>query len=167
MNTVTITIPNLSPAQAAGLTAQIDAWLRASTPPQVAPAAAEAATGRQDAADDGDRDAAARILRGLRIVPLSAPYTRILRAWYEGGRPEDGYLHIRDLARVAGISSDQARAMISKLSSRMRRIATPADLQALKTPLRLLVEVDYDESNSSLHRLTRAGRLAVAEYLGA
>ena len=120
--------------------------------PAAVPGASSAANGLAD-----------RIFKGLTFAHLPRPYREILAAWL--GLPAGEFLPVTKLAGRIGVSRDQARAMISKLSARMKRTAKPADLEDKRTALQLLVDLAYDEENSSSHRLTQAGRQAVERYL--
>jgi hypothetical protein len=105
---------------------------------------------------------AQRILKGLRLGPLGPHYDAMFKEWLaEADRP----LPIDDLARRVGATRNEVRARLSKLSGRMKRIATPEEIATLSTPFLVLADIEYDQSNSSSHRLTAAGREAVRRYL--
>lgn len=105
---------------------------------------------------------AQRILKGLRLGRLGPKYDAMLKAWLaQPDRP----LPIDALAKKTGATIQEMRARLSKLSGRMRRIATPEETATLSTPFLLLADIEYDERNSSSHRLTAAGRAAVGLYL--
>lgn len=106
---------------------------------------------------------AERIFQGLGWARLGPGYEKILRTWLDAGA---AYTKVDDLAEAVAVSLVQIRSMISKLSGRMKRIATDDEIKNLRTPMLLLVDVHYDEKGSSRHRLTAAGREAVKRYLG-
>jgi hypothetical protein len=106
---------------------------------------------------------AERIYKGLSRAPLGPRYAKMLAAWYDA--PAGQAVTIDDLGKTVGASRHELRASLSKLSGRMKRIATPDEAAALRTPFLLLADIEYDERNSSQHRLTPAGRDAVRQYL--
>jgi hypothetical protein len=75
-------------------------------------------------------------------------------------------LPLEALAGQLKLYISQVQARFSKLSARLKRVATPAELaDHRKTALGLLVETAYAAETTS-HRLTPAGRAAVRRYLG-
>jgi hypothetical protein len=106
---------------------------------------------------------AQRILKGLTWGPLGPRYNAILGAWFEAAPGQA--VRIDELAKTLHATSHELRANLSKLSARMKRIATPEEAASLRTPFLLLADIEYDEKNSSRHRLTPAGREAVRQYL--
>lgn len=106
---------------------------------------------------------AERIYKGLSWGPLGPRYTTMLATWFDA--PAGQAVTINDLAKTVGATRDELRASLSKLSGRMKRVATPEEAAALRTPFLLLADIEYDERNSSRHRLTPAGREAVRRYL--
>jgi hypothetical protein len=104
-----------------------------------------------------------RILKGLNWGPLGARYRAMLETWFKA--PSGQAVTIDDLAKTVGATRNELRANLSKLSARMKRIATPEEAAALRTAFLLLADIEYDEFNSSRHRLTPAGREAVRQYL--
>lgn len=113
-------------------------------------------------ANKEDAAVSARIYSGLTWRPLGTAYERLLDCWLDA--PD--FLGVELLASKVGVSIEQIRAMISKLSGRMKRFASPVERERLRTALMILVDIEYDVRGSSQHRLTPAGRLAVRRYLG-
>lgn len=104
------------------------------------------------------------IYRALTWGPLGLSYTALLTAWYD--TPPNAYLPLDALAERLKLSIAQVQARFSKLSARLRRVATADELvDHPKTALGLLVEVAYSADTTS-YRLTPAGRAAVRQYLG-
>jgi hypothetical protein len=87
----------------------------------------------------------------------------MLSSWFNA--PSGQAVPIADLGKAVGANYYELRASLAKLSGRMKRIATPEEAAALRSPFLLLAEVEYDEKKSSQHRLTPAGREAVRKYL--
>ncbi len=88
----------------------------------------------------------------------------MLSAWFD--TPSNAYLPLDALADKLKLSVAQVQARFSKLSGRLKRVATEAELvDHRKTPLGLLVDVAYAADTTS-YRLTPAGRAAVRQYLG-
>ncbi len=108
-------------------------------------------------------DVALRIYKGLTMGPLGPRYKAILQAWLDA--PAGQAVTIKDLAEEVGGTANELRANLSKLSARMKRIVTPEEAATMRTPFLLLADIEYDERNSSQHRLTPAGREAVRKYL--
>jgi hypothetical protein len=106
---------------------------------------------------------AERIYKGLARAPLGPRYTKMLTTWYDA--PAGQAVTIDDLGKTVGANHYELRASLAKLSGRMKRIATPEEAAAFRTPFLLLADIEYDERNSSQHRLTPAGREAVRKYL--
>lgn len=106
---------------------------------------------------------AERIYKGLSRARLGPRYTKMLTTWYDA--PAGQAVTIDDLAKTVEASHHELRASLAKLSGRMKRIATPEEAAALRTPFLLLADIEYDDKNSSQHRLTPAGREAVRKYL--
>lgn len=104
------------------------------------------------------------VFRALTWGPLDASYTRMLTAWCD--TPANAYLPLEALAKQLGLTVAQVQARFSKLSARLKRVATQAELaDHRKTALGLLVETAYAADTTS-HRLTPAGRAAARRYLG-
>jgi hypothetical protein len=104
------------------------------------------------------------IYRALTWGPLGVSYTAMLSAWYD--TPRNAYLPLDALAAQLKLSVAQVQARFSKLSGRLKRVATAAELvDHRKTALGLLVEIAYAADTTS-HRLTPAGRAATRQYLG-
>ena len=106
---------------------------------------------------------AERIYKGLSWRPLGPRYSAMLETWLNA--PAGEAVASVDLAKKVGATRDELRANLSKLSGRMNRVATPEEAAAVRTPFLLLADIEYDEKNSSKHRLTPAGREAVRKYL--
>ncbi|WP_022683006.1 hypothetical protein [Sphingobium bisphenolivorans] len=115
------------------------------------------------ASDDPD-DAADRIIAALNAAPLPSIYGEYLKVLVNA----DDYLDIRAIAAKLNISPTQIGAMASKLSARLKKVATASELRDLKTPLNLLVAIRYDQgTKEASHRLTDpAGRSAAVRFLG-
>lgn len=113
---------------------------------------------------DGPTAAVAeRILKGLNWGPLGPRYRAMLETWLDA--PLGQAVTIGELAEAVRATRVQLKANLSKLSARMKRIATTEEAASLRTPFLLLADIEYDERNSSRHRLTPAGREAVRKYL--
>jgi hypothetical protein len=109
---------------------------------------------------------AERIYRGLTLpVRLEARYLQIFREWLDA--PQGAEVKIEDLATKIGATIGELRASTSKLSARMRRIATPEERATLRTPFLMLADLTYNESRMARYTLTAAGREAVRRFLGA
>jgi hypothetical protein len=106
---------------------------------------------------------AQRILNGLTYGPLGPRYRATLSEWLDA--PKGEAVPIEELGKRIAANKFELRAILSKLSARMKRIATPEENASLRTPFLLLADIEYDERNSSRHRLTAAGREAVRLYL--
>lgn len=106
-----------------------------------------------------------RILKGLNWGPLGPRYRAMLQVWLDA--PEGQAVTVKRLAEAIGATRVELKANLSKLSARMKRIATTEEAASLRTPFLLLADIEYDETNSSRHRLTPAGREAVRRYLKA
>jgi hypothetical protein len=106
-----------------------------------------------------------RVLHGLTSPgPLPAIYIAELRVLYEAGsRP----VKLEDLASRVGASSEKVTAHLSKLSARMRRIASPTELKVFAKAFFLLGDIEPTSDGSKQYRLTPAGRLAVRQWLKA
>lgn len=113
--------------------------------------------------DQATAAVAQRVLKGLNLGPLGPRYQKILETWFNAA-PNQA-VTVEDLQAAVGASNVEIRANLSKLSARMKRIATVEEAASLRTPFLLLAEIQYDERNSSRHRLTTAGREAVRQYL--
>jgi len=94
---------------------------------------------------------------------LGRRYVDILSVWYNA--PEGEAVPIGSLAKKLQASPAELRANLAKLSSRMRAIATFDEIAALRTPFLLLADIEYDENNTTRHRLTPAGREAARRFL--
>lgn len=106
---------------------------------------------------------AERIYKGLNWRPLGPRYCAILETWLSA--PSGHAVASVDLAKKVGATRNELRANLSKLSARMNRVTTPEEAASVRTPFLLLADIEYDEKNSSKHRLTPAGREAVRKYL--
>ncbi|NBB42440.1 hypothetical protein [Sphingobium yanoikuyae] len=115
-------------------------------------------------ATDGHDDTADRIITALKAAPLPTIYGEYLRVLLDA----DDYLDIRAIATKLNISPTQIGAMASKLSARLKKVATATELRDLKTPLNMLVSIRYDQgSKEASHQLTDpAGRTAAQRFLG-
>ena len=113
--------------------------------------------------DSAVAELAQRIYKGLTMGPLGPRYKAMMEVWLAA--PAGHAVTITDLAKKVGCTTVEMRANLSKLSARMKRIATPQEAASLRTPFMLLAEIEYDETNSSRHTLTPAGREAVRKYL--
>jgi hypothetical protein len=109
------------------------------------------------------KERARRVLQGLTTPgPLPAIYIAELRVLYEAGsRP----VKLEDLASRVGASSDKVTAHLSKLSARMKRIATPSELKVFAKAFLLLGDIEPTLDGSKQYRLTLAGRVAVCQWL--
>jgi hypothetical protein len=114
--------------------------------------------------DGATAESSERIFRGLCLAPLGPPYRRIFEEWLK--TPESEVVGLEELAARTGASIEEVRARTSKLSGRMRKIATPEEIATLRTPFLLLADLTYDEKNYARYALTRAGRQAVRRFLG-
>jgi O6-methylguanine-DNA--protein-cysteine methyltransferase len=103
-----------------------------------------------------------RILKGFAWRPLGGPYEDIFRALLEV--PVGDAVSLEDLARKLGASFDEIKARLAKLSGRMKRIATPAELTRFRTPFMLFADIESN-NGSTMYRLTPAGRAAAKRYL--
>jgi len=81
--------------------------------------------------------------------------------------PLGAEVRIEDLSKKIGATTEELRANTSKLSARMRRIATPEELAIYRTPFLLLADLTYNESKMARYTLTPAGRDALRRFLGA
>ena len=108
-------------------------------------------------------DTVERIHTGLSLAPFPQEYRDMLRVWYD--HDPSSFVSISAQIEKLNKTAGQMRAMLSKFSARMKRIATPTEIKELRTPLMLLLDISYDESHSSSHKLTSAGRKAVKRYL--
>ena len=108
-------------------------------------------------------DSADRITAALGSAPLPQVYGDYLRVLFDA----PNYLDIRAIAAKLNISPTQIGAMASKLSARLKKVASANELRDLKTPLNLLVTIRYDQATKEAsHKLTDpAGRDAVTRYL--
>jgi hypothetical protein len=113
--------------------------------------------------DPAVAELAQRIYKGLTMAPLGPRYKAMMDVWLAA--PAGHAVTVVDLAKKVGCSDIEMRASLSKLSARMKRIATPQEAASLRTPFMLLAEIEYDETNSSRHTLTPAGREAARKYL--
>lgn len=119
------------------------------------------ATGEFDGATAG---LAQRIYKGLTLAPLGPQYQQMLQEWLDA--PKGELVKIEDLAEKLDAPIEVLRARVSKLSARMKRIATPEEIETVRTPFMLLSDLKYDERKFARYRLTPAGREAVHRYLG-
>jgi hypothetical protein len=127
-------------------------------------ASVQPAPGVLPGAEEDEPDGTDTVFRALTWGPLNASYERMFAAWYD--TPPNAYLPLEALAGQLKLYVSQVQARFSKLSARLKRVATPAELaDHRKTALGLLVETAYAAETTS-HRLTPAGRAAVRRYLG-
>jgi hypothetical protein len=106
---------------------------------------------------------ARRVLQGLTSPgPLPAIYIAELRVLCEAVSQS---VKLEDLASRVGASSDKVTAHLSKLSARMKRIASPAELKAFSKAFLLLADIEPTPDGSKQYRLTPAGRVAVCQWL--
>lgn len=117
-----------------------------------------------EALPTGLADRIQRIHRGLtRPGPLPAIYGAELRVLYEAGTEA---INLEAIASKVGVSASEVTAHLSKMSARMKRIATPAELEALPKAFLLLGDIEpTDDGSSKKYRLTLAGREAVRRLL--
>ena len=109
---------------------------------------------------------AERIHRGLTLpMRLEGRYLQIFREWLNA--PQGETVKIEDLSKKIGASIEELRASTSKLSARMRRIATPEEIASLRTPFLMLADLTYNDKKMARYSLTPAGRDAVRRFLGA
>jgi len=114
--------------------------------------------------DRDDPPEAGTIYKALTWGPLDSSYSAMLQAWLDA--PASSFLLLDALAAKLNLSVGQVQARFSKLSARLKRVATPAELAGhKKSALGLLVETAYAGETTS-HKLTPAGRVAVRRYLG-
>jgi hypothetical protein len=119
--------------------------------------------GELDAATAG---LAERIHRGLTLpVRLEGRYALIFRELLDA--PQGAEVRIEDLSKKIKATTEELRANTSKLSARMRRIATPEELATHRTPFLLLADLTYNEKKMARYTLTPAGRDALRRFLGA
>lgn len=113
--------------------------------------------------DRATAELAQRIYKGLTWRPLGPRYREMFEAWLTA--PSGEAVKIEDLATRLNTSVEHLRANLSKLSARMKRIATAEEIANVRTPFQLLADIEYDARNSSQHRLTEAGKEATRKYL--
>lgn len=106
---------------------------------------------------------ASRIYRGFTWRKLGPAYADIFRELLEA--PKGQEVKIEDLATKLGVTVNVVKARLSKVSGRMKRIATPEEIARETTPFKLFADIGYD-GKSSQYRLTPAGREAAKRYLG-
>ena len=105
------------------------------------------------------------IYKALTWGPLGQSYNAMFETWL--AQPEQAFLSIERLAEEVELSVSQVQARFSKLSGRLRRVASAEELEkSPKTALGLLVDAAFDAAGSPSHRLTPAGRVAVRRYVG-
>ena len=80
----------------------------------------------------------------------------------QASRPPSSF--VQELSKTLGLKGKSASAMLTKLSGRMRKIATADELADFRTPLNLLLEIAYDERHPSRAKLTPSGRAAVKTF---
>jgi hypothetical protein len=120
---------------------------------------------RESRNTDLDAALAARIYRGLTLpVRLEGRYLQIFGEWLAA--PPGAPVKIEDLAKKVGATIEELRANTSKLSARMRKVATPEEVANLRSPFLLLADLTYDERRMARFALTSAGRDAVRKVLG-
>jgi hypothetical protein len=114
---------------------------------------------------DGPTSALAqRIYKGLTSAPWGPRYDQILQELLDA--PEGEVVKIEDLEKKLGATIRELRASVSKVSGRMKNIATPEEIENLRTPFLLIADLKYDEKHFARYQLTAAGREAVRRYLG-
>jgi hypothetical protein len=113
--------------------------------------------------DGATAELAQRIYKGLTWRPLGLRYQQMFQVWLDA--PSGEAVKIEDLATRLNTSVEHLRANLSKLSARMKRIATTEEIANVRTPFQLLADIEYDARNSSQHRLTAAGKEAARKYL--
>jgi hypothetical protein len=113
--------------------------------------------------DGGTAALASRIFKGFTWRPLGPAYAEIFRELL--GAPDGRGVKIEDFVAKLNATADEMKARLSKLSGRMKRIATPEELARVRTPFMLFADIEYD-GKSSQYRLTPAGREAAKRYLG-
>jgi hypothetical protein len=106
---------------------------------------------------------ASRIYKGLTWRPLGPTYAEIFRELLDA--PNGQEVKMEDLVTKLRATGDEVKARLSKLSGRMKRIATPEEIARVRTPFMLFADIEYD-GKSSQYRLTPAGREAAKRYLG-
>ena len=117
---------------------------------------------RTATAKPGD-DLVSRILSALKTSKLPQVYDEYFTVLYK----TSDYRDIRSIAADLNAKPAQIGAMASKLSARLKKVATSTELRDLATPLHLLVSIRYAPgTKEASHKLTDpAGRAAVARYL--
>ena len=103
------------------------------------------------------------IYRAFTWAPLGNSYSKMFQIW-SALKPEE-YLSVDKLASRLGLSVGQVQARFSKLSARIRRVASDEELAPHpRTALGIMVDIAYSPQGTS-HRLTNDGRAAVQRYL--
>ena len=162
---VTFSIDGLqNPAEVAAAWEAVLLYRHAATKaPEAPPQNRNSLTNELDVATAG---LAERIYRGLTLpVRLDGRYLLIFREWLDS--PAGGEVKLEELSKKIGATTEELRANISKLSARMRRIATPEEVATLRTPFQKLADLTYNENKMARYTLTPAGRDAVRRFLGA
>lgn len=162
---VTFSIDGLkNPAEVAAAWEAVQLFRNAATKaPEAPPQNRNSLTCELNAATAG---LAERIYRGLTLpVRLDGRYLQIFREWLDSS--PGGEVKLEELSKKVGATTEELRANISKLSARMRRIATPEEIATHRTPFLLLADLTYNENKMARYTLTPAGRDAVHRFLGA
>jgi hypothetical protein len=113
--------------------------------------------------DEATAELAGRIYKGFTWHQLGPHYAAIFETLLDA--PEDQAIKLESLATQLKSTVDEVKARLSKLSGRMKRIATPQEIARVKTPFTLFADIEYD-GTSTQYRLTQAGHEAAKRYLG-